>query len=349
MNADGTGIRQVTDTTRSGEPRAGLVAGGRPDRVPQQRRRRERDLHDRREQHAAGHRHGHAHEAHRQLRDPGPEPHVVARRGQIAFERGSGTNVGDTTKEIWAMDADGAGQVQRTTNIDYDVQPAWSPDGTRIAYVTNADGDLEVVSMPAGGGAAGGRHEHRGRHRTTSSRDWGVATPPPAASRPHVTDPGPVDTGERRPTAPAARRSSSSTGSSARRSAARRPKGRQGSAQEVWPNIAPRRLQRRHRLTSPDFDRMRLDKNGVSNLDSGDAARGPRRVTGLVRKVLISDIYDGTVKNLEGLGRPHYVYTYDWRRSPQAALAGSTRWWSARVRRRDRRRSCCSRTAWAGS
>ena len=45
-------------------------------------------------------------------------------------------------------------------------------------------------------------------------------------------------------------------------------------------------------------------------------------MTGLVRKVLVSDIYDGTVKNLEGLGRPFYIYTYDWRRSPNAALAG---------------------------
>ena len=52
------------------------------------------------------------------------------------------------------MDADGSDPVQLTTNTDYDVQPAWSPDGTRIAYVTDADGDLEVVTMPATGGAA---------------------------------------------------------------------------------------------------------------------------------------------------------------------------------------------------
>ena len=39
---------------------------------------------------------------------------------RIAFERGNGTNAGDPTKELWAMDADGTDAVALTTNSVYD-------------------------------------------------------------------------------------------------------------------------------------------------------------------------------------------------------------------------------------
>ena len=46
---------------------------------------------------------------------------------RIAFERGTGTNVADPTKEIWTMRADGTDPVQLTSNSFYDVQPAGRP------------------------------------------------------------------------------------------------------------------------------------------------------------------------------------------------------------------------------
>ena len=49
------------------------------------------------------------------------------------------------------MDADGSNQTRLTNNTDYDREPAWSPDGTRIAFSSGRDGILEIYVMDADG------------------------------------------------------------------------------------------------------------------------------------------------------------------------------------------------------
>jgi Tol biopolymer transport system component len=56
-------------------------------------------------------------------------------------------------QQIYLMNSDGSNQ-RRLTSGDGDVQnwePAWSPDGSRIAFVSNRDGNAEIYVMDADG------------------------------------------------------------------------------------------------------------------------------------------------------------------------------------------------------
>ena len=52
--------------------------------------------------------------------------------GKIAFATDRDGNL-----EIYTMNADGTGQTRITNNPASDDAPAWSPDGTKIAFETN--------------------------------------------------------------------------------------------------------------------------------------------------------------------------------------------------------------------
>jgi hypothetical protein len=49
------------------------------------------------------------------------------------------------------MNADGVNQTQLTFNDEEDNYPAWSPDGTKIAFASNRDGDYEIFTMEIDG------------------------------------------------------------------------------------------------------------------------------------------------------------------------------------------------------
>src|SRR5438105_3742906 len=76
---------------------------------------------------------------------------------KIAF-----TSVRDGNKEIYLMNTDGTGQTRLTNNAgtvvnvdtdQVDQDPAWSPDGRKLAFESTRDGNFEIYSMnPDGSG-----------------------------------------------------------------------------------------------------------------------------------------------------------------------------------------------------
>ncbi len=67
--------------------------------------------------------------------------------GRIVF-----TSVRDGNLEIYVMDADGGNQENLTNHPAYDYNPDWSPDGTKIAFVSDRNGDrTQIYLMDADG------------------------------------------------------------------------------------------------------------------------------------------------------------------------------------------------------
>ena len=71
---------------------------------------------------------------------------VCAALTQLAFAKTIGTNT-----DIWTINADGTRAVQLTTIPSEDAAPAWSPDGSKIAFRSTRDGNAGIYVMDAGG------------------------------------------------------------------------------------------------------------------------------------------------------------------------------------------------------
>ena len=72
---------------------------------------------------------------------------LASNTGRIVF-----TSMRDGNPEIYVMDADGENQENLTNHPAHDAEPDWSPDGTKIAFVSDRNGDrTQIYVMNADG------------------------------------------------------------------------------------------------------------------------------------------------------------------------------------------------------
>jgi Tol biopolymer transport system component len=76
---------------------------------------------------------------------------LASEEGQIAFTRLTGQNGANVESDVYMANVDGTGEVRLTDAPGLDGMSAWSPDGGRIAFVSDRDGNWEIYVMDADG------------------------------------------------------------------------------------------------------------------------------------------------------------------------------------------------------
>src|SRR3990170_1357253 len=79
------------------------------------------------------------------------EPTGPSATGEIAFASCRAVKPADQVCDIYVMNADGSGQTRLTNKPEEEQLPVWSPDGSRIAFISVRDGNAEIYVMQADG------------------------------------------------------------------------------------------------------------------------------------------------------------------------------------------------------
>jgi TolB protein len=102
---------------------------------------------------------------------------------KVAFESNADVDGGNPERdmEVWVMDADGSHATQLTHNAIHDEGPAWSPDGTLLAYSSGTDdAHVDINVMTAAGVHLRQLTDYPGRDE---SPDWQAIPAPPTDRR----------------------------------------------------------------------------------------------------------------------------------------------------------------------
>ena len=140
VNADGSGLRRLTRNPKgyslvswSGRRTGGRSTPGATSSTP-----------------TGAERGGSVHPVDRRLvaRRDGGSPSRANRTGAATagLVRAAGSH-----SDIYVMNADGSGTRKLTHNALQNAEPAWSPDGRKIAFVSREDGNAEIYVMNADG------------------------------------------------------------------------------------------------------------------------------------------------------------------------------------------------------
>jgi hypothetical protein len=109
---------------------------------------------------------------------PGPN-------GQIAFDSDR-----DGNREVYVMNADGTEQTRLTDSVGLNIEPSWSPDGTKIAFASSRDGvDINIFEIYVMN--ADGTEQTRLTNNDAQDRepDWGTNTSPAGGGNGDTTPP----------------------------------------------------------------------------------------------------------------------------------------------------------------